>query len=91
MYYQKNWKTYLTTPDNLCLWWHERDACKIQTEQGELNVTLAGDWPMVVKLPAKTKRVLVDGNPVTVTTKTIGGIPYRLVTVKGKGTHTVQY
>ena len=88
---QNGWQVAHTGPDELCLWWMERDAARLtQTETG-LTVSLAGDRPMVIKLPACVDKVQVDGNEVAVTKKTIGGLDYALVVVSGKGDHTITY
>ncbi len=87
----KGWQVYNAGTDELCLWWHERDACRLTAKQGALEVTLSGDSPMVVKLPATASAVLLDGVSVPTVAKTIGGITYNLVTVQGTGTHILTY
>ncbi|MBR4867931.1 MAG: hypothetical protein IKU10_02140 [Clostridia bacterium] len=90
---QNGWQVVHTGPDELCLWWIERDAAKLtQTETG-LTVSLAGDRPMVIKIPltSEAPAVTVDGVSTSVTTKTIGGLDYALVVVSGKGEHTITY
>ncbi len=88
---QNGWQVAHTGPDELCLWWMERDAARLtQTETG-LTVSLAGDRPMVIKLPVQAQKVQVDGKEVAVTPKTIGGLAYHLIVVSGKGDHTITY
>ena len=87
----KGWQVYNAGTDELCLWWMERDAATLTANKQGATVTLAGDSPMVVKLPACVDQVQVDGNEEAVTKKTIGGLDYALVVVSGKGEHTVTY
>ncbi len=90
---EKGWNVYDAGTDELCLWWMERDESTLTACDGKATLTLAGDSAMVVKLPVKgaAPTVTLDGQAVTPTVKTVGGLTYAMVVVSGKGEHTLTY
>lgn len=89
---ENGWQTYLAGVDKFCLWWHERSGCRLQQKsENEWTVSLAGDSAMVMKIPmpSVTSKILIDGQEVPTVRKTIGGLDFALVTVTGKGEHTL--
>lgn len=88
---QKGWRVYNAGTDALCLWWIERDACTLGVQNRSVTVTLAGDSAMVIKVPARQEECtfMLDGQPVTGVSKVVGGLAYTMITVAGKGDHTL--
>ncbi len=87
------WQVLDTTPDRLCLWWMERDACTLTANGNNLTVTLTGESPMVIKIPltGEMPAITVDGVSASATQKIVGGLAYAMVVISGKGQHTIVY
>lgn len=87
----KGYKVYKTAPDALTLWWHDRAAssiCGISPNGFVLECAAAS---LVIRLPEGTADVYVDGVKANTEQKTLEGGVSTLLTVKGRGRHTIAY
>ena len=83
----------LTGVDELCLWWHARSRVSLWqgTAPGEWTVRLEDNDPVVIRIPEPKEglTLLLDGEVVPGTARTVSGLPYRLLPVRGKGEHVL--
>lgn len=94
----KGYRPYHCTPDDVCLWWHDRAASQLSAPQwrdGDMTFTLQvqGARGVIVKLPVgrigRGDRVLLDGQNACATEREIDGRLWRLLPVRGEGSHRI--
>ena len=87
----KGYKVYKTAPDALTLWWHDRAASRICEISPNGFVLDCAAESLSLLMPEGTVDVYVDGVKANTEQKALEGGVSTLLTVKGRGRHTIAY
>ena len=88
---EKGYQAVKTAPDALTRWWHERAASRILEVTPEGFILESAAEALSLRLPEGAGVVYVDSVRVDVERKALEGTVCKLLTVKGRGRHTVRY
>lgn len=88
---EKNWNVYLSGPDALMRWWHDRAKCVIeQVNESGFTCINPTNSPMTLVLPSVIDTIIMNGSKCDAVSKTIAGKECLLITV-GTGRFKISY
>ena len=87
----KGYNVYTTAPDALTLWWRDRAKSRISQVSSEGFTLECTADALILRLPSGTASVMLDGKITNTAEKKLDDGVYTLLTVNGRGKHTITY